>query len=78
MQHIGHSGGLATPFNMPPAIDDDYDHPLPVGTLLHKGFYDLLAMITRARRSHPSIPDPPLKKDRRVTKDMVSRPTGFV
>lgn len=81
---------------------------LPAGTLLHKGFYDLLAMIptpspsrflwgtggsnqapptdgelgprhedinTKSRHMPRSSP---LKKGRRVSKDMVSRPTDFV
>jgi hypothetical protein len=84
---------------------------LPAGTFLHKGFYDLLAMIPTPSSSrflwgaggsnqapptdgeiisaspcHEDInPKPrhmpgssPLKKGRRVSKAMVSRPTGFV
>jgi len=77
---------------------------LPIGTLLHKGFYDLLAMIPTpspsrlAWRTPIPAPDPePLfagpryeelpptqgtraspKKGRRISKDMVSKPTGFV
>ncbi|KAH6914294.1 AGC/NDR protein kinase [Coprinopsis sp. MPI-PUGE-AT-0042] len=82
---------------------------IPVGTLLHKGFYDLLSMIPTPSPSRliwgdppPSAPkpdtDPALagpryeeipptqnaaikampKKGRRVSKDMVSKPTGFV
>ncbi|KAF9244946.1 kinase-like domain-containing protein [Melanogaster broomeanus] len=87
---------------------------LPAGTLLHKGFYDLLAMIPTPSPSrlfhwgstgqpHPSSqPDitavgprydvispktnvpllppasSPLKKNKRISKDMVSKPTGFV
>ncbi|TFK68671.1 kinase-like protein [Pluteus cervinus] len=76
------------------------------GTLLHKGFYDLLAMIPTPSPSRllwgpPAEPEPdavvagpryedlpasqplsarpvPPKKGRRISKDMVSRPTGFV
>ncbi|TEB37406.1 kinase-like protein [Coprinellus micaceus] len=78
---------------------------IPVGTYLHKGFYDLLAMIPTPSPSRllwgpPKPPDEepvvagpryehiqPLenaavkampKKARRVSKDMVSKPTGFV
>jgi protein-serine/threonine kinase len=83
---------------------------IPVGTLLHKGFYDLLAMIPTPSPSRliwgdPQAPpaakldaDPALagpryeeippthnaavkampRKGRRVSKDMVSKPTGFV
>ncbi|KAF5325825.1 hypothetical protein D9611_000036 [Ephemerocybe angulata] len=77
---------------------------IPVGTFLHKGFYDLLAMIPtpspsrllwgvpkqgvdpvvagpRYEHIHPptnaAIKAMP-KKGRRVSKDMVSKPTGFV
>jgi protein-serine/threonine kinase len=96
---------------------DSYDEPtttLPGGTLLHKGFYDLLAMIptpspsrflwgspvpdpviagpryedqpprTNVRNNVPppalsSPGNPPaLRKGRRISKDMVSKPTGFV
>ncbi|KAG1867371.1 kinase-like domain-containing protein [Suillus subluteus] len=94
---------------------DDYEETtptiLPAGTFLHKGFYDLLAMIPTPSQSrflwggggsnqvpptdgeiisagprHEDInPKPrhtpgssPLKKGRRVSKAMVSRPTGFV
>ncbi|KAK0212878.1 kinase-like domain-containing protein [Desarmillaria ectypa] len=93
---------------------DPYSEPtstLPGGTLLHKGFYDLLSMIPTP--SSPSrllqqwiaqapeqvvagpryehigsgpmpannpaqIPPVSPKKGRRISKDMVSRPTGFV
>ena len=79
---------------------------IPVGTYLHKGFYDLLAMIPTPSPSRllwglPKPPDeeptvvagpryehiqPPAnaavkampKKARRVSKDLVSKPTGFV
>ncbi|KAJ6625905.1 kinase-like domain-containing protein [Mycena sp. CBHHK59/15] len=77
---------------------------LPGGTLLHKGFYDLLSMIPTPSPSRliwgaPAAEDPGLagpsqrtparqlspppspavaKKFRRISKDMVSRPTGFV
>ena len=91
------------------------DHPttLPGGTILHKGFYDLLALIpstpspsrffwpartaqdpgplagpryedipSSPPRSPPvqasSSPQSPLRKGRRISKDMVSNPTGFV
>ncbi|KAF8070658.1 kinase-like domain-containing protein [Lyophyllum atratum] len=89
-----------------------YDEPVsrvPAGTLLHKGFYDLLAMIPTpspsrllwgAPQTSPTVPDPIVagpryenigpsstravgpavsaKKGRRISKDMVSKPTGFV
>ncbi|KAF5370604.1 hypothetical protein D9758_001887 [Tetrapyrgos nigripes] len=81
------------------------------GTLLHKGFYDLLSMIPtpspsrfwlqqqqtqqpqqpkllagpRYEHIHPGLPlqtpaSPPLssRRGRRISKDMVSKPTGFV
>ncbi|EGO25398.1 hypothetical protein SERLADRAFT_448374 [Serpula lacrymans var. lacrymans S7.9] len=86
---------------------------LPAGTLLHKGFYDLLSMIptpspsrlfwgTVRAQAPPAEPTvvagpryedipvkpgqifPPLsntplpKKNRRISKDMVSKPTGFI
>ncbi|KAF8514253.1 kinase-like domain-containing protein [Hysterangium stoloniferum] len=84
-------------------------NPLPRGTLLHKGFYDLLTAIPSASPSRlwrpaatqqqpdpllagprydqlpqPSNPPvtvaraPPQRKNRRISKDMVSKPTGFV
>ncbi|KII92905.1 hypothetical protein PLICRDRAFT_37711 [Plicaturopsis crispa FD-325 SS-3] len=98
---------------------DDYDEPntIPAGTLLHKGFYDLLAMIPtpspsrflwgggEPQQAEPEVvagpryedlkpgPAPKLlpaaagrspppspaqgKKGRRISKDMVSKPTGF-
>ncbi|KAG6378156.1 kinase-like domain-containing protein [Boletus reticuloceps] len=72
--------------------------------LLHKGFYDLLAMIPTpspsrlfqwgSNQSNPRYdplapatsaaptpalpPSEPLKKNKRISKDMVSKPTGFV
>jgi len=98
--------------------NDDYEEPtstMPAGTLLHKGFYDLLAMIPTPSPSRllwgpptasadpvvagpryediprrlPHAPPPqPLspptspvsspKRGRRISKDMVSKPTGFV
>ncbi|KAF9010492.1 kinase-like domain-containing protein [Cyathus striatus] len=87
--------------------EDPVTSPLPPGTLLHKGFYDLLAMIPTPSPSRliwgstpqaPASPEPVIagpryedqpavpnqgvrpmpKKGRRVSKDMVSRPTGFV
>ena len=91
------------------------DHPTTLrgGTILHKGFYDLLALIPAtpspsrffwpARSPQdpepiagprydeipfspynsppvqpPSSPPPQLRKGRRISKDMVSKPTGFV
>lgn len=91
------------------------DHPTTVrgGTILHKGFYDLLALIpstpspsrffwparppqdpepvsgpryedipSSPPRSPPvqapSSPQPPPRKGRRISKEMVSNPTGFV
>lgn len=98
----------------PDPYPDTYDEPtttLPGGTLLHKGFYDLLAMIPTpspsrlfwgsppadpvvagpryedlspsAAKNSPYPSSPPLspvsgKKGRRISKDMVSKPTGFV
>ena len=98
-----------------PVPYDNYDEPTPTlrgGTLLHKGFYDLLAMIPtptspsrflwgprteesviagpRYEEQTPRVtqaPPPPLsspsnsqplRKGRRISKDMVSKPTGFV
>ncbi|KAF9263382.1 kinase-like protein [Marasmius fiardii PR-910] len=95
--------------------DNAYDQPsssaLPAGTLLHKGFYDLISMIptpspSRLLWNNPqaptenviagpryedmhggpisggqsyTIPNPPSpKRGRRISKDMVSKPTGFV
>jgi protein-serine/threonine kinase len=97
-----------------PNAYDPYSEPpttLPGGTLLHKGFYDLLAMIptpspsrlfwssppsdtviagpryedltpgspvrTPNRAPVSSSPTSP-RKGRRISKDMVSKPTGFV
>ena len=90
------------------------DHPTTLrgGTILHKGFYDLLALIpstpspsrffwpartpqdpepvagpryeeipsppTSPPVQAPSSPHPPLRKGRRISKEMVSNPTGFV
>ncbi|KAF8348356.1 kinase-like protein [Amanita rubescens] len=73
---------------------------IPSGTLLHKGFYDLLAMIPtplpsrilwntsapeqpvlvgpRYEHIAPTGTRPTVRKGRRVSKDMVSKPTGFV
>ncbi|KAF8894073.1 kinase-like protein [Infundibulicybe gibba] len=90
-----------------PDIHNETATTLPGGTLLHKGFYDLLAMIPTPSPSRliwgpppePVIAGPryedinsspnatpttaeitksPLKKGRRISKDMVSKPTGFV
>lgn len=102
-----------------PVIHENPPTTLPGGTLLHKGFYDLLAMIPTPSPSRllwgnatsqvenerdiagpryeniapmqrptqpqaptqtmPSSPptSPSLKKLRKVSKDMVSNPTGF-
>ena len=101
-------------YNVAPTTDKFDDHPttLPGGTILHKGFYDLLALIpstpspsrflwysrtpqdpeTVAGPRYDEIPSPPnpppvqapssppqyLRKGRRISKDMVSKPTGFV
>ncbi|KAF8650451.1 hypothetical protein AX16_005253 [Volvariella volvacea WC 439] len=102
-----------SPYAFPPAVPqppDIYDEQprttLRGGTLLHKGFYDLLAMIPtpspsrllwgapaaasspKPRQDQEPIAGPryedirappvPLKKVRRVSKDMVSKPTNFV
>lgn len=91
-----------------PPPPDTYDEPpssIPAGTLLHKGFYDLLAMIPTPSPSRliwgtppPPAPTEPIvagpryediaqistrpaasaRKGRRISKDMVSKPTGFV
>ncbi|KAG7098827.1 hypothetical protein E1B28_000731 [Marasmius oreades] len=106
------------PYYSSHAPDNAYDQPsssaLPAGTLLHKGFYDLLSMIPTPSPSRllwnnsqapvetvvagpryedmapagaisggPSYPaSTPLslvpRKGRRISKDMVSNPTGFV
>jgi protein-serine/threonine kinase len=115
----------ANPFYHPHVYPEPFDEPtntVPAGTLLHKGFYDLLAMIptpnpSRLFWSQPqaeSAPAPPTapeavvagpryedlptgrplpvhntpytspsspssaKRGRRISKDMVSRPTGFM
>lgn len=105
-----------TPTGPRPSQVDVRDEPptttLPGGTLLHQGFYDLLAMIPTPSPSRllwgaswnqqavvagpryedlsprtdvgANIPPPPLptsrfpKKGRRISKDMVSKPTGFM
>lgn len=103
---------LNNPYSMPyaypphaPPPPDLYEEQtttsIPAGTFLHKGFYDLLAMIptpspSRLLWSSPSPPENVVagpkyedmnantgtrampKKGRRVSKDMVSKPTGFV
>lgn len=94
------------PSYAPPPQPEIHDEPatstIPTGTFLHKGFYDLLAMIPTPSPSRLlwGTPDPepvvagpryedikPLpggavkaspKKGRRISKDMVSKPTGFV
>ncbi|GAW04310.1 kinase-like protein [Lentinula edodes] len=85
--------------------DESRTAGFPVGTLLHKGFYDLLSMIPTPSPSRMlqqwradnslvagtryeeldkglikslSPPSPVLKKGRRISKDMVSHPMGFV
>ncbi|KAH7929884.1 kinase-like protein [Leucogyrophana mollusca] len=101
-------------YGLPPQdVYEDSTPMFPAGTLLHKGFYDLLSMIPTPSPSrlfwgaNPSRPSeqvvpvagpryedigsranaraaylptgpPPLKKNRRISKDMVSKPTGFV
>jgi protein-serine/threonine kinase len=102
----------------PPEMNSEHPSGVPVGTLLHKGFYDLLSMIPTPSpsrllgwgapassppvisqsvplESEPTIAGPPYeslqtsptraaapaqhaRKGRRVSKDMVSKPTGFV
>lgn len=95
-------GGFPSP--SPNAFSAHGTSSIPVGTFLHKGFYDLLAMIPTPSPSRllwgSPRPDeeqvvagpryeeifPPAnaavkampKKGRRVSKDMVSKPTGFV
>ncbi|CAA7261665.1 unnamed protein product [Cyclocybe aegerita] len=98
------------PYPYPPYAPhppDLYEEPattsIPAGTFLHKGFYDLLAMIPTPSTSRllwkptPPLPPEPIvagpryeeiapntgikaspKRGRRVSKDMVSKPTGFV
>jgi len=92
----------AYPPYAPPTPDFYDDEPtttsVPTGTFLHKGFYDLLAMIPTPSPSRLIWGNPPQtavagpryedqnpatirampKKGRRVSKDMVSKPTGFV
>ncbi|KAJ7252651.1 hypothetical protein C8J57DRAFT_638944 [Mycena rebaudengoi] len=60
---------------------------LPGGTLIHKRFYDLLSMIPTPSPSRliwgaPAAEEAGIlaspRKDRRISKDMVPRPTGFV
>ena len=101
---------LNSPYYTPYAYSPSAYHPpefyeeptttsVPTGTFLHKGFYDLLAMIptpSPSRLLWKSTPSPSVefvagpryedqeskkpmpKKGRRVNKDMVSNPTGFV
>lgn len=96
----------AYPSYAPPPQPEIPDEPatttVPTGTFLHKGFYDLLAMIPTPSPSrliwgapktesvmagprYENIKPPPggavkasPKKGRRISKDMVSKPTGFV
>ncbi|KAJ7268804.1 kinase-like domain-containing protein [Mycena haematopus] len=106
------SGPYFAPYSYPQA--PQLPTTLPGGTLLHKGFYDLLSMIPTpspsrliwgapaaeepglagpryeeirpgvrpangpARQASPPSSPPPVRKARRISKDMVSRPTGFV
>lgn len=101
---------FSSPYYGPQDLPDLYEEPVtssfPVGTILHKGFYDLLSMIPTPSPSrflsawraspgpppsnHDSVAGPRYeelgtarirsmpKKGRKVTKDMVSKPTGFV
>lgn len=103
---------LPNPYSAAPysGSNDYYNKPstiLPGGTLIHKGFYDLLSMIPTPNPSRllwgtpsnepvagpryeelppakalppisPPLSPPPVKKGRRISKDMVSKPTGFV
>ncbi|KAF8973150.1 kinase-like domain-containing protein [Flammula alnicola] len=86
----------------PDLYEEQATTSVPVGTFLHKGFYDLLSMIPTPSPSRLlwKAPVPPPenvvagpryedmdvntgtrampKKGRRVSKDMVSKPTGFV
>ncbi len=104
------------PYHPRPDVYREPTTTLPGGTLLHKGFYDLLSMIPTPSSpsrllqqwaaSSPSpddtvvagpryeqigagpspinrdLPSPPTsptgRKGRRISKDMVSKPTGFV
>ncbi|EIW83144.1 kinase-like protein [Coniophora puteana RWD-64-598 SS2] len=116
---INHPSPYPYPSQLPPTQDvyeGDTAQMLPAGTLLHKGFYDLLAMIPTPSPSrlfwgqerdrtirappgaeivagpryedikpipivkdlHPPSSPPAVKKNRRISKDMVGRPTGFV
>ncbi|KAF4599497.1 hypothetical protein EYR40_006591 [Pleurotus pulmonarius] len=99
-----------------PDLREEPTSSVPVGTMLHKGFYDLLAMIPTPSPSRllwgpPAPPSEPivagpryeqipagippeikpvapaisantsptgLRKGRRISKDMVSHPTGFI
>ncbi|KAK7005676.1 kinase-like protein [Favolaschia claudopus] len=107
------SGPYYAPYSYPQA--PQLPTALPGGTLLHKGFYDLLSMIPTpspsrliwgapaadepglagpryeqikpgappasglaAKQVSPPSSPPPVRKTRRISKDMVSRPTGFV
>ena len=85
----------------PPEFHGEPTTSVPAGTFLHKGFYDLLAMIPTPSPSRliwkaPTSPSDGFvagpryehqesntiksmpKKGRRVSKDMVSNPTGFM
>ncbi|KZT08324.1 kinase-like protein [Laetiporus sulphureus 93-53] len=116
-----HPGGLPdlysfgnpynSPYPYPPFVpqtatsNDDQPTSLRGGTLLHKGFYDLLALIPTPspsrlfwrddpepiagpkyedfisnipERASPPVSAAPAKKGRRISKDMVSKPTGFI
>jgi hypothetical protein len=98
--HYLHTNYASPP--QPQIHDEPTTSTIPTGTFLHKGFYDLLAMIPTPSPSRllwaPTTPEPvvagpryedikPLpggairsspKKGRRISKDMVSNPKGFV
>lgn len=64
-----------TPMARRPLPDDYHVGALPAGTLLHKGFYDLLTMIPTPLFQWRPLPP---RKNKRISKDMVSNPTGFL
>jgi protein-serine/threonine kinase len=94
-------------YSQPDCPSQIHDEPatstIPAGTFLHKGFYDLLAMIPTPSPSRllwptTTTPEPVVagpryedirpppggavraspKRGRRISKDMVSNPKGFV
>jgi protein-serine/threonine kinase len=96
-------GARPSPYSAPQDFYDEPSSGIPAGTFLHKGFYDLLAMIPTPSPSRliwgtpppPSDPviagpryediminprstAPTVRKGRRISKDMVSKPAGFV